>query len=410
MSTDTLATVVAEPRARLPIGPLLLLSFAVFLTVTVETLPAGLLTEMSGDLGATADEIGMLISVWALTVIVTSIPLTRLLRRVDRRLVISGALVVFAAANLATALSPTLAVAMATRVGAAVAHGVFWAVVIVYATSLLPRSHWGRGLALVTAGGTAATVVGLPLGTALAQAAGWRWAFVVAAAAALLAGVVVALAMPRSTAAAVAEDAAPVGRDRSLVPLLVFGAAAILIATGQFTSFTYIRPYLEIAAGFDPAWAAPLLFAYGATGLVGVALAGVLADRMPRAALTFTVGLFVVAFVALAALPTQPVAVVAALATWGAAMGSLFPLLQSTLMRVATERTRMLASAGIVVFFNAGITIGPWWGGRLVEASPTAPLVASAGLLLGAGTLIVVGLVLAREALRPAAAVSGRPS
>jgi DHA1 family inner membrane transport protein len=400
MTTDTLPTVAAEPRARLPIGPLLLLSFAVFLTVTVETLPAGLLTEMSGDLGASADEIGMLISVWALTVIVTSIPLTRALRRVDRRLVVSGALVVFAAANLATAFSPTLAVAMGTRVAAAVAHGVFWAVVIVYATSLLPRSHWGRGLAIVTAGGTAATVIGLPLGTALAQAAGWRWAFVVAAAAALLAGVVIVLVMPRAAAAAsAADEPAPSGRDRSLVPLLVFGLAAILIATGQFTSFTYIRPYLETAAGFEPVWAAPLLFAYGAAGLVGVALAGILADRMPRAALTVTVGLFVVAFAVLAVVPAQPAAVVAALAVWGTAMGALFPLLQSTLMRVATERTRMLASAGIVVFFNVGITIGPWLGGRLVEASATAPLVASAGLLLGAGALIVVGLVLSREAL-----------
>jgi len=400
MSTDTLPIVAAETRARLPIGPLLLLSFAVFLTVTVETLPAGLLTEMSGDLRASADEIGMLISVWALTVIVTSIPLTRLLRRLDRRLVVAGALAVFAAANLATALSPTLSVALGTRVAAAVAHGVFWAVVIVYATSLLPRTHWGRGLAIVTAGGTAASVVGLPLGTALAQATGWRWAFVVAAVAALLAAVAIVLVMPRAdaTASVAAEPLAP-GRDRSLVPLLVFGAAAVLIATGQFTSFTYIRPYLEVAAGFDPAWAAPLLFAYGAAGLVGVALAGVLADRMPRASLTVTVALFVVAFAALALVPAHPVVVVAALAVWGAAMGALFPLLQSTLMRVATERTRMLASAGIVVFFNAGITIGPWLGGRLVAVSPTGPLAASAGLLLGAGALIVVGLVLARDAL-----------
>lgn len=403
MSTDTLPTVAAEPRPRLPIGPLLLLSFAVFLTVTVETLPAGLLTEMSGDLRASADEIGMLISVWALTVIVASIPLTRLLRRLDRRLVVAGALAVFAAANLATALSPTLAVALATRVAAAIAHGVFWAVVIVYATSLLPRTHWGRGLAIVTAGGTAATVVGLPLGTTLAQAAGWRWAFVIAAAAALLAGAAIALVMPRAAAAASVdagpEDSAIPARDRSLLPLLVFGGAAVLIATGQFTSFTYIRPYLETAAGFDPAWAAPLLFAYGAAGLVGVGLAGILADRMPRAALTVTVALFVAAFAALALLPAQPAAVVAALAVWGAAMGALFPLLQSTLMRVATERTRMLASAGIVAFFNAGITIGPWLGGRLVATSPTAPLVASAALLLGAGALVVVGLVLAREAL-----------
>ncbi|MFT4279937.1 MFS transporter [Microbacterium sp.] len=403
MTTDTTDSVVMEIRSRLPIGPLLLLSFAVFLTVTVEALPAGLLTEMSGDLGTSADGIGLLISVWALTVIVTSIPLTRLLRRFDRRPVVAGALTVFAVANLATALSPTLTVALATRVAAAVAHGVFWAVVIVYATSLLPRSHWGRGLAIVTAGGTAATVIGLPLGTTLAQVVGWRWVFVAAAAAALLAAAAIAVIMPRNAGAPSvepsAQDPETSGRDRSLVPLLVFGMAAVLIATGQFTSFTYIRPYLETAAGFDPVWAPPLLFAYGATGVIGVVLAGILADRMPRAALTATVALFVVAFAVLALLPTRPFAVVAALAVWGAAMGALFPLLQSTLMRVASDRTRTLASAGIVVFFNVGITIGPWLGGRLVEASAATPFVASAGLLLTAGALVVVGLGLARQEL-----------
>ncbi|MGB4779743.1 MFS transporter, partial [Microbacterium sp.] len=156
MATETLPA--ARPSTTpLPRGPLLLLSFAVFLTVTVETLPAGLMPEMAADLGTTPERIGMLISVWALTVIVTSIPLTRLLNRVDRHVVVAASLALFALANLATALAPTVGVALATRVVAAVAHGVFWATVIVYATSLLPQSQWGRGLAIVTAGGTAAT-------------------------------------------------------------------------------------------------------------------------------------------------------------------------------------------------------------------------------------------------------------
>lgn len=407
MTTDTLVTDPAAASAsRLPLGPLLLLSFAVFLTVTVEALPAGLMPEMAADLGVSAEQIGMLISVWALTVIVTSIPLARLLSRIERRVVVSAALTVFALANLGTALAPTMTVAIGARVVAAVAHGVFWAVVIVYATSLLPPSHWGRGLAIVTAGGTAATVLGLPLGTALAQTAGWRWAFAGAAVAALLTAAVILASMPRRGIEPSVSGAIPTGgRDRSLVPLLVFGVAAILIATGQFASFTYIRPYLEQAAGIDPAWAAALLFAYGAAGMVGVVLAGALADRMPRAALIVTVALFVVAFVVLAVAPAQTVAVIAALGVWGVAMGALFPLLQSTLMRVATERTRMLAGAGIVVFFNVGITIGPWLGGLLVaERSPTAPLVASALLLLAAGVLVVVGLIVARAALRPAPA------
>jgi predicted MFS family arabinose efflux permease len=341
----------------------------------------------------------MLISVWALTVIATSIPLTRLLRRIDRRVLVAGALAVFALANLGTALAPTFAVAMGSRVAAALAHGVFWAVVIVYATALLPATHLGRGLAIVTAGGTAATVIGLPLGTVVAQTAGWRWAFAGAAIAALAASLAILLAMPRRSGATPAAAGGAEARDGSLLPLLVFGVAAVLIATGQFASFTYVRPYLEDAAGIDPGWASTLLFVYGAAGMAGVVLAGILADRFPRASLIVTVGLFVVAFAVLAVAPSSVVAVVAALAVWGAAMGALFPLLQSTLMRVATERTRMLASAGIVVFFNVGITIGPWLGGILVAGSPAGPLAASAVLLAVAGALVVAGLALARTAV-----------
>ncbi|MGB4778304.1 MFS transporter, partial [Microbacterium sp.] len=199
-------------------------------------------------------------------------------------------------------------------------------------------------------------------------------------------------------------------RDRTLVPIIVFGVSAVLIATGQFASFTYIRPYLEGAAGIEPSWVATLLLVYGLAGIVGVVLAGALADRMPRAALVGTVALFVGSFLLLAvaplvvaplaAGPTVTALVIAAMAVWGVAMGALFPLLQSTLMRVASERTRTLASAGIVVFFNVGITIGPWAGGALLSASPTAPLIVSALLLAVAGILVVVGLVLARERLR----------
>ena len=155
MSTSTASVpTTATSAPRFPLGALLLLSLAVFVTVTAESLPAGLLPEMVAGLQTDPLGVGLLISVWALTVIVTSIPLARLTARFDRRLVAAGALAAFAVANAATALAPTYEVAVATRIAAGVAHGLFWAIVIVYATSLLAPSHLGRGLALVAAGGT----------------------------------------------------------------------------------------------------------------------------------------------------------------------------------------------------------------------------------------------------------------
>ncbi|WP_194409778.1 MFS transporter [Microbacterium cremeum] len=407
MTTTTTAPAGASaPPSRFPMRALLILSFGVLVTVTAESLPAGMMPEMSADLGVSSMQIGLLISVWALTVIVTSIPLSRALGRVDRRLVVGVSLGVFALANLATALAPSYGFAFAMRIGAAAAHGVFWAVVIVYATSLLAPSHLGRGLAIVTAGGTAATVAGLPAATLLAQAVGWRAAFVVLGGIALVIGVIVMRGMPRYVPAreVTADRVRGFWRDPSLPALAAFGASAVLIAVAQFASFTYIRPYLEVSARIEAEWAAALLFAYGMAGMVGVVVAGFLADRFPRSALVAILAAFAVAFAVLTVAAGALAAVVGALLVWGFAIGALFPLLQTTLMRIATERTRTLASAGIVVLFNVGIAVGPWLGG--ITGGETAPAVTtavSAAAMVLAAVLGTVGVVLARARLAASA-------
>src|SRR5690242_9200569 len=137
MTTSTASATVAPAAVRFPLGALLILSLGVFLTVTAESLPAGLMPEMATGLRVEPSQIGLLISAWAATVILTSIPLARAAAALDRRLVIALALAVFALANLATGVAPDFGLAMASRIGAAVAHGVFWAVVIVYASALL---------------------------------------------------------------------------------------------------------------------------------------------------------------------------------------------------------------------------------------------------------------------------------
>lgn len=403
MTTTTTAPAEASaPSSRFPMRALLILSFGVLVTVTAESLPAGMMPEMSADLGVSSMQIGLLISVWALTVILTSIPLSKAVSRVDRRLVVGVSLGIFALANLATALAPSYGVAFAMRIAAAAAHGVFWAVVIVYATSLLAPSHLGRGLAIVTAGGTAATVAGLPAATLLAQAVGWRAAFVVLGGIALVIGVIVLRGMPRYVPAreVAADRVRGFWRDPSLPALAAFGASAVLIAVAQFASFTYIRPYLEVSAMIGTEWAAMLLFAYGMAGMVGVVAAGFLADRFPRSSLVAILVAFAVAFAVLTVAAGALAAVIGALLVWGFAIGALFPLLQTTLMRIATERTRTLASAGIVVLFNVGIAVGPWLGGLVGgESAPTVTTAVSAAAMVVAAVLGVVGVVLARARL-----------
>lgn len=387
----------------MPLRALLVLSAAVLVTVTAESLPAGLLPEMAADLRVDPEQIGALISVWALTVIVTSLPLARILASRDRRLVLGVALAVFAVANLATSVAPDYTLVLATRVVAAVAHGVFWSVVVVYATSLLSPSHLGRGLAIVTAGGTLATALALPAATLLAQGVGWRPAFVLLSLVAAALGVVIVRSMPRSRPTGVSERGARGGfwRDRSTPAILVFSVSAVLIAMAQFATFTFVRPYLSVAASIEPEWAAGLLLAYGAAGLLGVVLAGYLADRFPRSSLSIVLVVFAAAFALLAVAAGSLAAVIVGFVVWGLVFGAVFPLLNTMLMRTSTERTRPLASAGVVVFFNIGIATGPWLGavsGGATTPQNTAAVSASAMLL--AAALGTVGVLLASRTAR----------
>ena len=411
MTTSTASVVLPPATAeRFPLGPLLLLSLGVFVTVTAESLPAGLMPEMAADLGVDPLRIGLLVSVWAIVVIGTSIPLTRATRRIDRRVVVATSLAVFALANVATAFSPSYEFAFGTRVVAAIAHGVFWAIVIVYASSLLSGAQLGRGLALVTGGGTSATVLGLPVATDLAQLTSWRVSFAAMGIGMLLLAVVVYRWLPRSVVAPVpAAERAPLRNDRSLPPLLAFGFAGLRIGLAQFLAFVYIRPYLAESAGIADGWASVLLFVFGAAGMVGVAVAGTLADRFPRTALSATLLVFVAAYAALALLPHVTPVMVVALALWGAGTGAMFPLIQTALMRAASDRLRDLASASIVVLFNVGIAGGSWAGGQLAATyGPTANMAVSAVVVLIATVFTAVGAALAarRAAAAPLVAES----
>ena len=399
MTISTASATTTRPATRFPLRSLVILSLGVFVTVTAESLPAGLMPEMAEGFGVQPEQVGLLISVWAATVILTSIPLARASAALDRRMVVGVALAVFALANLALALAPDYGFALGTRVVAALAHGVFWAVVIVYASALLSPGHLGRGLAIVTAGGTAATVAGLPLATLIAQAMGWRAGFVVLAVGSLAIAAAVMLRMPRLSPGRVRTSADADGglwRDPSLPAIAAFGVASVLIAVAQFASFTYIRPYLQQSASIGTEWAAALLFVYGAAGMVGVVAAGVLADRYPKSALTVTLLVFAAAFGVLTVGAGSLAAVLAGLIAWGFAIGAIFPLIQTALMRSATDRTRTLASAGIVVLFNVGIAVGPWIGGMLGGAtSPTTNTAVSASAMLMAAVIGTLGVVLA---------------
>jgi predicted MFS family arabinose efflux permease len=356
--------------------------------VTLELLPAGLLPAMSRDLAVRPSRIGLLVTAWAVTVAVTSIPLTRATRRLGGPTTLALALGVLGASTLLTALAPTYGAVVLTRLVSATSHGLFWSVVMVYAASIAPTGRQARAIAVVNAGPLLATAVGLPLGTALSDLFGWRPVMGAVAVAMVVGAVVLRAWLPVSTDRA---EKVPTGRrDRTAVRVLataVLGAIALL---AHFAVFTFVAPLATGPWGLGEASVKGLLLVFGISGAVGLGLAGLFGDRRPRPMLEATVLALTVVFVLLAVPGKSPLMTSVAVAGWGVLLGMLPPLLQTVVIGAASPGYRATAGSVLVATFNLGIAAGAMAGGvvidqlgvgRLLPVAAAAALASAAGLI-----------------------------
>lgn len=358
------------PQARstgapMPWQPLLLLSIGAFWTVTLQMLPAGLLPSMSADLNVSPARIGLLVTVWALTVGLSTVPLSRATRRWGRPRVLATSLAVLGAATVLTALAPGYGAVAATRLLAAAGHGLFWSVLMVYAASIAPQGRSGRAISIVLGGPVLANVLGLPLGTALAGPFGWRPVVGVVGALMVL-GAVPLRRLPEAPAAPPSSGTGARRHDAT-APVVVGGAVlGALALLAHFAVFTFVSELATGEWGFEAADLGGLLLVFGVAGAVGLVLAGALPDRFSAHLLIGVVVALAGTFAALAAVQ-PPVAVTGLIAIWGVLLGMLPPLLQSRVIGVASAAYRDTAGAILVTVFNLGVAAGALAGGQIID-------------------------------------------
>ncbi len=402
---DAVARGYAE-RVRLPWFPLSLLSAGIFVAVTSEFLPIGLLPQLTAELGITEPQVGLLITVFAAAVVVATAPLTQVTQRVPRKRLLIALLAVFAVANLLAALAPTYAVLIVARIIGGAAHGVFWAVVTPYAARLVPPERLASAVAIATAGGTVAAVAGLPLGTLLGAAVGWRVSFaVIAGLVVVIAALIVAVLPPVEHRVTNAPRAALFSsvRDATFIPVMVLCATVVLVTLGHATFYTYIAAWVIDVAGFGETDVAGILLLFGAAGAIGVAVAGVLGDRYPRALLPVLLSGVVVSVAGVGLASASPLAVVALLTLWSAFLGGVPIIFQARLLQTASLALRDIAAAWITVSFNIGIGGGALLGGIVISAWSVAslPVVLVACLLAALALGSTVGALARRQQAIP---------
>lgn len=429
------------PPLTFPLAGLLALAVATFLSISGEMLPTGLLPEMSTELGVSESSIGLLVSVFAFTVVLTSTSLTHLTRRLPRHLLIVGLIVVLAISAALTAIAPSYELVVASRILGGLAHGTFWAIGGAYAAHLVPREQVGRALAVAMSGGTLAFVLGVPLGTALGQALGWRAAFGILAGAMALGAVLVWRLLPPVPASADDEHAAasassdadgteaattvvPATGSVPIVPTRassgaprrgalpspsVLGVVFSCVITavfmvGHYSFFTFIAPYLVRSTGIAESSLSAALFAFGIAGGVGLLMVGWFLGKRPRVSIPIGIAVVAVAVFAMMMFEGQPTPSLIAFVVWGVTFGALPPLFQTRMLQVAPARMRDLASAFYTTGFNAGIGGGALIGaivldGAGLDALPVLYIIVAAVMLV---VVLVTDRVLAVRSARAA--------
>jgi len=373
---------------RMPWFTLLVIAGAIFVSVTSEFLPAGLLPEIAADLGVSESRVGVLVTAFAATVVVATAPLTALTRRLPRKPLLVGAMLIGAVGNALAAFAPSYEVLLGSRILAGLSYGLFWALVMGAVARVVAPEQLARAVAVALGGGTTAFVLGIPLGTALGTAVGWRTAFVVIAAAILLLGVLVAVLLPHleQDPAAPAGERTPIWRAGGVRSVLLLCLVVIVTMGAHYVFYTYIASYAIEVGGFDQRSVSLLLFAYGAAGALGLVGVGVLGDRHPRVAVIGGMLLAASAVALLVVFPGVPWLLVAVLVVWGFALGGVPAMLQSTVLRVASPRIRDLSSAVYSSSFNFAIGGGALLGAGILDVHGLVGLVpvAAFGLALGA--------------------------
>jgi DHA1 family inner membrane transport protein len=367
----------------------------------------GLLLDVSADLGVSISAAGLLISGYALGVVVGAPLLGALTGRLPRKTLLLALMVVFTVGNLACALAPDYWTLMAARVLTAFAHASFFGVGSVVATSLVAPNRKASAIALMFTGLTVANILGVPFGTWLGQAYGWRSTFLAVTLVGVIAFAVIALLVPRDEPAATKEDGSSEGTLAVLGrrPVLLGLLTTVLSWVGVFAAFTYLAPILTRVTGFSEAAVSPILLVFGGGLVAGNLLGGRLADRhlVPTVVGTL-VSLSAVLFVMTAAIH-QPITAIVAVGLLGAAAFATVAPLQMWVLEKAEGAGQGLASSFNIAAFNLGNAIGAWLGGFVIDHGPglgAVPLVA------GLVPLAAVGVVLMALRLERGRAI-GKP-
>ena len=377
--------------------PLLALFIAAFAFGTTEFVIAGVLPEVAEGLGVSVPSAGYLVSGYAIGIAIGGPLLTLLTTRLSRKTLLIGLTVAFTIGQAACALAPDFVAMLLLRIAIAVAHGTYFGVAMVVAVGLVRPEQRGMAVALILAGLTVSGIVGVPVGTAIGNAFGWRATFWAMFILGIIAIIAMALLLPRGTGSGAApaglkKEVRVLGRQQVWTCLIIM----LMLMLCQFVPYTYIVPLLVEVTGLDAGLVPWVLLLNGLGATAGVFIGGKLAGRRLMPSLIAMLAIQSVVLLVVYAVSPYPLPMVVALTVWSGINFAIGTPIRTRILSWTADAPN-LASSLIPSGFNVGIAIAASVGAMMLSAGlpyRSLPLVGVASMIVGT---IVAALSLAWE-------------
>ncbi|MEO3873445.1 MFS transporter [Nonomuraea sp. B12E4] len=363
---------------------------SLFVFLTTELMPVGLLTPVSTSLGISVGVAGLMVTLYGVSAGLGVPFIVAWSRRVNRRVLLSTLLAILTLGNVITAVSPNYPLVLTTRLVMGFASGVFWGIGVAMSMRLVPQRHASRAAAVVMSGISIAAVVGIPLGTVVENLTDWRTTFLIWAglsALVFLAVVTIIPSLPSANAVSVREV---FGLPLRNVPLRLVLITVVLFVLGHFGAYTFVRPYLEDNASATPVFITVLLMVYGVGGAAGNFIAGFTVNKNLRGSfIAGCVGL-VVSLLSLLTIGHGQAGSVVSLVLWGVSFG-VVQLCQVNMTQAAAPDTFEAAMSLNTMAYNTSIALGALFGGLFVDNLGVTSVVWFGVALTAASLVLTLG-------------------
>lgn len=374
---------------------LLALAMGAFSIGTTEFSPMGLLPVIAQGVHASIPAAGMLITAYAIGVMLGAPLMTILLSHWPRRRALIALMSIFTVGNLLSALASDYNTLLLARLLTSLNHGAFFGLGSLVAASVVPRHKQASAVATMFMGLTIANIGGVPAATWLGQAIGWRMSFAATAMLGLITMLTLRLALPGGKAGPV-PDLRQELKVLSRPAVLTAMATTVLGSGAMFTLYTYIAPTLQQLAGATPGFVTAMLVLVGIGFSIGNLAGGRLADRTLNGSLIVFLSLVIAIMLAFPQLAHSRGGTAFAIVTWGLATFAVVPPLQMRVMRAAAEAPGLASSVNVGAF-NLGNALGAAAGGAAIASGLGYAAVPVVGALIAAAGLLLVLAQLARQ-------------